>query len=116
MVVASLLEQMNDWRNENRITIAERSDFFIKVMKDIEGFEVCGYGTYFGYVKHPFTGIGSAKVAQALAEKVGVLTIPGEFFGEGQEDYLRFALANADKDVIAQLSDRLNGLKAEHLF
>ena len=40
-------------------------------MKDIEGFEVCGYGTYFGYVKHPFTGIGSAKVAQALAEKVG---------------------------------------------
>ena len=116
MVVASLLNEMKDWRDENRVRIAERSDLFVKVMKDIEGFEVCGYGSYFGYVRHPFAGIGSAKVAQALAEKVGVLTIPGEFFGEGQEDYLRFALANADKDVIAQLSDRLNGLKAEHLF
>ena len=84
-------------------------------MGEVEGFEVCGYGSYFGYVKHPFTGIGSAKVAQALATKVGVLTIPGEFFGAGQENYLRFALANADKDIICQLPNRLNGLKAEDI-
>ena len=47
--------------------------------------------------------------SQRLAREVGVLTIPGTFFGDGQDDFLRFAFANAGRDVIAGLPDRLAG-------
>jgi aspartate/methionine/tyrosine aminotransferase len=42
-----------------------------------------------------------------MAREAGVLTIPGTFFGDGQEDFLRFAFANAGRDVIAGLPERL---------
>ena len=42
-----------------------------------------------------------------MAREAGVLTIPGTFFGDGQEDFLRFAFANAGRDVIVGLLERL---------
>ena len=45
-----------------------------------------------------------------MARKAGVLVIPGAFFGEGQAAMLRFAFANAGRDVVAKLPDRLNNL------
>ena len=45
-----------------------------------------------------------------MARKAGVLVIPGAFFDDGQDAMLRFAFANAGRDVIAELPDRLNNL------
>jgi len=83
---------------------------FGKVIGGMEGWTLLSTGAYFGYVKHPFAGTPSIDVAQRMAREVGVLTIPGTFFGDGQEDYLRFAFANAGRDVIAELPDRLGAL------
>jgi aspartate/methionine/tyrosine aminotransferase len=46
-----------------------------------------------------------------MARKAGVLVIPGAFFGDGQEAMLRFAFANAGRDVITQLPGRLKTLR-----
>ena len=51
------------------------------------------------------------KYAEDMAKRVGVLTIPGDFFGKGQQQYLRFAFANADIGAIKQLPQRLSALK-----
>lgn len=110
IAVAPMLTQLADWRQENRERIAARSDLFSKVIAGMEGWTLLSTGAYFGYVKHPFTGTPSIEVAQRMAREVGVLTIPGTFFGDGQEDYLRFAFANAGRDVIAELPDRLGAL------
>ena len=67
-------------------------------------------GAYFGYVRHPFTGVGSRQIAETMARKAGVLVIPGAFFGAGQDGALRFAFANAGRDVIVKLADRLSSL------
>ncbi|MBW8320105.1 MAG: aminotransferase class I/II-fold pyridoxal phosphate-dependent enzyme, partial [Rhizobium sp.] len=56
---------------------------------------------------HPFPGTPSAEVAEKLAREAGVVCIPGAYFGEGQENYLRFAFANADSKTITTLADRL---------
>ena len=45
-----------------------------------------------------------------MARKAGVLVIPGAFFGDGQDTMLRFAFANAGREVIAKLPNRLNNL------
>ena len=110
IAVAPMLTQLADWRQDNRERIAARSDLFSKVIAGMEGWTLLSTGAYFGYVKHPFTGTPSIEVAQRMAREVGVLTIPGTFFGNGQEDYLRFAFANAGRDVIAELPDRLGAL------
>jgi aspartate/methionine/tyrosine aminotransferase len=110
IAVAPMLTQLADWRQDNRERIAARSDLFSKVIAGMEGWTLLSTGAYFGYVKHPFAGTPSIEVAQRMTREVGVLTIPGTFFGDGQEDYLRFAFANAGRDVIAELPDRLGAL------
>ncbi|MDB2324793.1 aminotransferase [Alphaproteobacteria bacterium] len=107
IAVAPMLSALVDWRQENRETIAARADLFAGIIENMAGWTLLSTGAYFGYVKHPFAGTPSIEVAQRMARDAGVLTIPGTFFGDGQENYLRFAFANADRDVIAQLPDRL---------
>ena len=110
MAVAPMLTKLADWRHENRRRIAARAEIFEEVIHSLEGWDLLSTGAYFGYVRHPHAGsAGSLDVAMRLAREVGVLTIPGAFFGDGQEAFLRFAFANAGRDVIAELPDRLAG-------
>lgn len=110
IAVTPMLAKLDDWRAENRARIAARSDLFATIINDMEGWELMSTGAYFGYVKHPFTGHSSLEIAQDMARKSGILVIPGAFFGEDQDEYLRFAFANAGRDVIAQLPGRITHL------
>ena len=110
IAVTPMLTELADWRQENRARIAARATLFAEVMTALPGWELLSTGAYFGYVKHPFDDEGSLDVARRMARDVGVLTIPGTFFGDGQEAFLRFAFANAGRDVIAGLPDRLTAL------
>jgi aspartate/methionine/tyrosine aminotransferase len=42
-----------------------------------------------------------------LAEQENILCLPGTFFGPNQENYLRFAFANANLAEISALKERL---------
>ena len=110
MAVTPMLTALADWRQGNRERIAARAELFQQVMTSLEGWELLSTGAYFGYVRHPYRDMDSFAVAMRMASEVGVLTIPGTFFGDGQEDFLRFAFANAGRDVIAALPDRLTAL------
>jgi aspartate/methionine/tyrosine aminotransferase len=70
-------------------------------------YELVSSGAYFAYVRHPFGGQTSKSVAQRLAAEHDVLCLPGSMFGQGQEDYLRFAFANVEASRMAPLVDRL---------
>ena len=105
-----MLASMTSWRQENRERIAARATVFRTAMDDLPGWDLLSSGAYFGYVRHPFTGFGSRQVAETMACKAGVLVIPGAFFGAGQDGALRFAFANAGRDVIAKLAGRLSSL------
>ena len=101
---------MTSWRQENRERIAARAAVFQTAMDDSPGWDLLSSGAYFGYVRHPFTGADSRQLAETMARKAGVLVIPGAFFGAGQDGALRFAFANASRDVIAKLTGRLSSL------
>ena len=110
MAVAPMLAALTGWRQDNRERIAARAALFQQVMTSLDGWELFSTGAYFGYVRHPFKDMASLEVAKRMARDVGVLTIPGTFFGDGQEAFLRFAFANAGRDVIAKLPKRLTAL------
>lgn len=105
--VARAIPALAEWRSANRREIAGRAAALRQVMAALPAWEVEALGAYFAYVRHPFAGVPSEVVAEKLAREAGVVCLPGVYFGEGQQDYLRFAFANADAPTILQLEDRL---------
>lgn len=105
--VAQAIEPLTAWRNENRREIARRAQALRVAICRMEGWEAISVGAYFAFVRHPFANVESAEVSEKLARTCGVVTIPGAYFGEGQQDFLRFAFANVDADTIALLPERV---------
>ena len=108
--IAPMIKSLAAWRQDNNEKMAARADAFRQAFDQIDGFDIAAMGAYFGYIRHPYKET-SLDVAEDMAKRVGVLTIPGDFFGKGQEQYLRFAFANAEIDAINQLPARLSDLK-----
>lgn len=105
--VAEALPLLADWRVGNRQEITRRAETLKSVMSTLPGWQIGAIGAYFAFVRHPYSDLSSTEVAERLARQAGVVTIPGSYFGEGQEQYLRLAFANADVPSIALLQDRL---------
>lgn len=105
--VATALPLLAAWREENRQEIGRRAEALRSVMQQLPDWKLDAIGAYFAFVRHPFAGVGSAEVAEKLAKRAGITCIPGVYFGEGQQNYLRFAFANADVETIGRLTERL---------
>ncbi len=101
------LPALDDWRADNRAEIVRRADALKVVMADVPDWSIQAIGAYFAYIRHPYADIDSAFVAEKLAKLAGIICLPGDFFGAGQDAYLRFAFANAGVEVIDQLRERL---------
>lgn len=107
IAVARAIEPLTGWRDDNRGEIARRASALRSVMANIEGWHVEAIGAYFAFVRHPYPDASSVEVAERLAKSLGIITLPGRFFGEGQEAFLRFAFANVDVSGIEDLGARL---------
>jgi aspartate/methionine/tyrosine aminotransferase len=55
--------------------------------------------------------LSSVAVAEKLAKTTGIITLPGSFFGESQDAFLRFAFANVDVAGIEATAARLSCFK-----
>ena len=105
--VATALPLLTAWREENRQEIGRRAEALKAVMQQLPDWKLDAIGAYFAFVRHPFERVGSAEVAENLAKRAGITCIPGVYFGEAQQNYLRFAFANADVATIGRLTERL---------
>jgi aspartate/methionine/tyrosine aminotransferase len=112
VAVARGLGDLSEWRQANRIEISSRAQSFRDALASVSSWRLDAIGAYFAYVRHPFVDLDSEQVARRLATEVGVLTVPGSYFGEHQQRHLRMAFANADSATIGQLSTRLQALGA----
>jgi aspartate/methionine/tyrosine aminotransferase len=108
--VARALPLLGEWRAANRLEIARRAAALEAAMSQLPEWRIEAIGAYFAYVRHPGREASSSAVAEALARHAGIISLPGEYFGEGQGAFLRFAFANADCGRIAELPARLRPL------
>ncbi|MFL5018090.1 MAG: aminotransferase [Rhizobium sp.] len=107
IAVASAIPALADWRAANRLEIARRAEALRQVFSGLADWEIGAIGAYFAFVRHPHADKSSLEVAEKLAKESGIVCLPGAYFGEGQEGYLRLAFANADVASIGLLSERL---------
>jgi aspartate/methionine/tyrosine aminotransferase len=107
VAVATAIPLLSDWRESNRLEIQQRAATLKSTMAKLPNWDVAACGAYFAFIKHPFGSLNADQAAKRLALEAGVLTIPGSYFGEGQQGFLRFAFANADSQNISKLHERL---------
>ncbi|MGI9405412.1 MAG: aminotransferase [Hyphomicrobiaceae bacterium] len=106
--LADALTGLTRWRHANTTEIARRADAFRSALADVPAWKITALGAYFAYVQHPFDDRSSMTVAENLAREAGIVCLPGTFFGDGQESFLRMAFANVDADQIARIPARFD--------
>ncbi len=103
--IAWAVEGLRSWREEVRAAINGRAALFARVMAGAPGWSISAMGAYFAYVRHPWA-CTAERAAAALAAQAGLITLPGSFFGGG-DDHLRFAFANVGEAQIAAVAERI---------
>ncbi len=87
--------------------MAGRAATFRDAVSQLPGWRLDAIGTYFAYLRLPEGAPGALSVAETLAARQGLMTLPGPFFGPGQERHLRLAFANAGEEILAEVPGRL---------
>jgi aspartate/methionine/tyrosine aminotransferase len=95
------------WRERNRDVMAARAAAFRRAFAALPHWRIDALGGYFAYLRLPEGAPDALTVAERLAAERGLMTLPGPFFGPGQERHLRLAFANADEATIMQVPGRL---------
>ena len=104
------IQALPEWRAENRARINGRAAVVRDVFAGLAGWRLESLGAYFAYVRHPFDQPAAA-VAERMATELGAVCLPGPAFGPGQEQHLRLAFANTERDGLLDLSGRLAALR-----
>ncbi|KAA0971271.1 aminotransferase [Aureimonas fodinaquatilis] len=108
--VAPLIPVLENWREQNRQEINRRASAMQSSIALVPGWKLNSIGAYFAFVRHPYPGRTSADVAQQLAKQLGLITLPGSYFGEELDDFLRLAFANVEVSPIQEACARLKSL------
>jgi aspartate/methionine/tyrosine aminotransferase len=102
------LKSQGTWRAGNGALMRERLQALRSSLRRNDlGYELVSSGAYFAYLRHPYRGWPAAEVARRLADRQNMLCLPGSMFGQGQEDYLRFAFANVAAEAMPPIAERL---------
>jgi aspartate/methionine/tyrosine aminotransferase len=96
------------WRAGNRALMASRAAVFRDAVSQLPGWRLDAIGTYFAYLRLPEAAPDALRAAEILAAERGMMTLPGPFFGPGQDRHLRLAFANAAEAVLAEVPGRLS--------
>lgn len=101
------LDHLDQWVQINRRMMTWRHNLFVEEFT-LPGnrFRLAASGSFFAWVRHPFTGKSGREVAKRLAIESSIMTLPGEVFGPGLEDYLRLAFGNIREKAIPEAIHR----------
>jgi len=106
--LAWAIPALRAWREGNRALMAGRAASFRRFTAPLPGWRLDAIGTYFAYLRLPDAAPDALRAAEILAAEAGLMTLPGPFFGPGNQRHLRLAFANAGEDVLAQVPARLS--------
>jgi len=102
------LKALGDWRAGNTGMMRDRLAALRQSLRRNDlGYELISSGAYFAYLRHPHRRLSATDAARRLADRQNMLCLPGSMFGDGQNEYLRFAFANVPVESMPAIAERL---------
>ena len=101
------LQNLHDWKLEKSVELAQRAVAIKQAFShpDLK-YRLVSAGAYFAYIEHPFEA-AARDVVKRLIQQQEIVCLPGSYFGQDQEQFIRFAYANVHEshfeDVIGRL-------------
>jgi aspartate/methionine/tyrosine aminotransferase len=101
------LQNLHDWKLEKALELQVRAESIKTAFEhpDLKYRLVCA-GAYFAYIEHPFEE-SSRDVVKRLIEDFDLISLPGSYFGQQQEQFIRFAFANVNEIHFNEVVRRL---------
>jgi aspartate/methionine/tyrosine aminotransferase len=101
------LQNLHDWKLEKALELQLRARAIKTAFEhpDLNYRLVCA-GAYFAYIEHPFEE-PSRSVVKRLIQEFDLISLPGSYFGQQQEKFIRFAFANVNEIHFAEVVRRL---------
>ena len=101
------LQNLYAWKLEKSVELAQRA---IAIRQAFEHpdlrYRLISAGAYFAYIEHPFDA-PARDVVKRLIEEQEIVCLPGSYFGQDQEQFIRFAYANLHQRHFDDLITRL---------
>ncbi len=101
------LQTLYAWKLEKSVELAQRA---IAIRQAFEHpdlrYRLISAGAYFAYIEHPFDA-PARDVVKRLIEEQEIVCLPGSYFGQDQEQFIRFAYANLHQRHFDDLITRL---------
>lgn len=101
------LNNLHAWKLEKSDELAQRAIAIKQAFEhpDLD-YRLISAGAYFAYIQHPFDA-PARDVVKRLIQDHEIISLPGSYFGQDQEQFIRFAFANVHErhfeDVIQRL-------------
>ena len=108
--IANFLPELDADLAKRSLEIGEKASLFKELLIKKTNWKISSIGAFFAYVKHPFENHDCSKIGKILAEKYGLISIPGSCFGTNQKYFLRMSIAGVSKKEIEEVPNRLNDL------
>lgn len=106
------LQYLHDWKLEKALELQVRAEAIRAAFDhpDLNYRLVCA-GAYFAYIEHPFED-SARSVVKRLIQEYNIVSLPGSYFGQQQENFIRFAFANVSEvhfdEVVRRLIESQN--------
>ena len=109
------MRNLSQWVAGERTEILSRRAAIAQGFQMLDGWTLLGCGAYFAYAEHPFA-LDSVTLCKRLVREASLLMLPGTMFqpdshARGKRQ-LRIAFANADRDGLTEMFNRLKGFRA----
>ncbi len=101
------LQNLHQWKIEKSDELAQRAIAIKQAFAhpDLK-YRVVSAGAYFAYIEHPFDA-PARDVVKRLIQQQKIVCLPGSYFGQDQQQFIRLAYANVHEsrfeDVIGRL-------------
>jgi len=101
------LENLQAWKLEKSDELAQRAIAIRQAFEHPDlNYRLISAGAYFAYVEHPFKA-PARDIVKRLIQEHEIISLPGSYFGQDQEQFIRFAYANVHErhfdDVVRRL-------------
>lgn len=97
-----------EWRAERVREIAYRRAVFRRVMSTRPGdFDMLSCGGFFGWIRHPVSGVATSDVVRELALEYDTIVMPGTAFLPDDRSTIRVSVGNCAPDSIEEFARRL---------